>query len=84
MKKDKFDTIYEQVLAASLKLMYYMREDRKNNLDSPAINYYRKVLEEIKKNEGAVEYPERDDINHLYESDEIERDTSEKQDDIPE
>ena len=66
MKEKEFNTIYERVLAAVLKVMYLMREDKKYNLDPTQKNYYRKVLKEIKKSEGKINFPSKDEIDELY------------------
>ncbi len=66
MKRENYDTIFEDVLAATLKMMYMMREDKKFNINTPSKNYYRSVMEELDK-KGSVEAPVKDDINRLYE-----------------
>ncbi len=73
MKKEEFDTIYEDVLAAALKLMYLMRQDKKFNIDTSKKNYYKLVLEEL-KTEGVIKTPDKEAINELYKRKEKEED----------
>ena len=68
MEKKTYDTIYEKILSAVLKVMYEMRKESiSGQSEEFQTNFYDRVYEEV-KNADTVETPTKEDINDLYES----------------
>jgi len=66
MEKKNYDTIYEKILSAVLKVMYEMRKDSMSGkTEEFQTNFYDRVYEELRNND-IVDAPNKDDINKLY------------------
>ena len=66
MEKKEFDTIYEKILAAVLKVMYEMKKAQlSGESETLSKNFYDMVYNQV-KNSKDIEYPTIQDINDLY------------------
>ncbi len=68
MEKKNYDTIYEKILSAVLRVMYEMRkESMSGQTEKFGTNFYDRVYEELKKND-VIDSPTKQDINDLYDA----------------